>query len=77
MSSDEREDNTIYKVVVNHEEQYSIWPADRETRSAGTMKGRRARKLNASLTSRRSGPTCGRSVYARRWKSKRVGPANN
>ena len=30
MSSEEREDNTIYKVVVNHEEQYSIWPADRE-----------------------------------------------
>ena len=27
---DEREDNTIYKVVMNHEEQYSIWPADRE-----------------------------------------------
>ena len=25
MSSEEREDNTIYKVVVNHEEQYSIW----------------------------------------------------
>jgi MbtH protein len=24
------EDKTIYKVVVNHEEQYSIWPADRE-----------------------------------------------
>ena len=23
---DEREDTTIYKVVVNHEEQYSIWP---------------------------------------------------
>ena len=30
MSSDEREDATIYKVVINHEEQYSIWPADRE-----------------------------------------------
>lgn len=29
-SRDEREDMTIYKVVVNHEEQYSIWPADRE-----------------------------------------------
>jgi MbtH protein len=27
---DEREDTTIYKVVMNHEEQYSIWPADRE-----------------------------------------------
>ena len=30
MDRDEREDTTIYKVVVNHEEQYSIWPADRE-----------------------------------------------
>jgi MbtH protein len=30
MSSNEDNDNTIYKVVVNHEEQYSIWPADRE-----------------------------------------------
>jgi MbtH protein len=27
---DEDEDTTVYKVVVNHEEQYSIWPADRE-----------------------------------------------
>lgn len=26
----EREDTTTYKVVINHEEQYSIWPADRE-----------------------------------------------
>lgn len=25
----EREDTTVYKVVVNHEEQYSIWPTDR------------------------------------------------
>jgi MbtH protein len=23
-------DDTVYKVVLNHEEQYSIWPADRE-----------------------------------------------
>ena len=38
---DEREDNTIYKVVVNHEEQYSIWPADRDNpvgwKDAGKM----------------------------------------
>ena len=27
---DEQEDLTVYKVVLNHEEQYSIWPADRE-----------------------------------------------
>jgi len=30
MSWNEREDETIYVVVVNHEEQYSIWPADRD-----------------------------------------------
>ena len=28
--ADEQEDTTVYKVVVNHEEQYSIWPADRD-----------------------------------------------
>ena len=26
----DKEDTTIYKVVINHEEQYSIWPNDRE-----------------------------------------------
>jgi uncharacterized protein YbdZ (MbtH family) len=25
----DREDDAIYKVVINHEEQYSTWPADR------------------------------------------------
>jgi MbtH protein len=30
MFSDDPDDKTIYRVVVNHEEQYSIWPADRE-----------------------------------------------
>jgi MbtH protein len=30
MNRDEQEDTTIYTVVVNDEEQYSIWPADRE-----------------------------------------------
>jgi len=28
--TDEKEDTTVYRVVVNAEEQYSIWPADRE-----------------------------------------------
>lgn len=27
---DEEEDTRTYSVVVNHEEQYSIWPADRD-----------------------------------------------
>ncbi len=30
MTWEEEEDTTIYAVVMNHEEQYSIWPADRE-----------------------------------------------
>ena len=30
MNQEQRDDTTIYNVVVNHEEQYSIWAADRE-----------------------------------------------
>lgn len=30
MPAEREEDVTIYKVVVNDEEQYSIWPADQE-----------------------------------------------
>jgi MbtH protein len=30
MFQDDKEEHTIYKVVVNHEEQYSIWPSSRE-----------------------------------------------
>lgn len=30
MGQEAGQDSTIYKVVVNHKEQYSIWPADRE-----------------------------------------------
>lgn len=30
MNKDEREDTFLYKVVINHEEQYSIWFVDRE-----------------------------------------------
>ena len=30
MEQEEREDTMVYKVVLNHEEQYSIWPAERD-----------------------------------------------
>lgn len=30
MPFEEKEDKTIYQVVMNQEEQYSIWPAGRE-----------------------------------------------
>ncbi|MDF5717237.1 MAG: MbtH family protein [Rhizonema sp. NSF051] len=30
MNTNKQEEKTIYKVVVNHEQQYSIWPTERE-----------------------------------------------
>lgn len=33
MNRDTLEDSLIYKVVVNSEEQYSLWPVDRENPS--------------------------------------------
>ncbi len=30
MLPNEAEDNLLYKVVINQEEQYSIWPAERD-----------------------------------------------
>ncbi len=30
MNRDDKEDTMIYKLVLNHEEQYSIWPTNRE-----------------------------------------------
>lgn len=37
---DEVEDTTIYTVVVNHEEQYSIWPAHKELPLGWTEAGK-------------------------------------
>ena len=44
MSNDQSEDTTIYKVVVNHEEQYSIWQADRENALGWNHVGKRGSK---------------------------------
>jgi MbtH protein len=30
MAWNDEEDDRLYQVVVNHEEQYSIWPADKD-----------------------------------------------
>jgi MbtH protein len=40
MSDTEAEDTTVYKVVVNHEQQYSIWPADRKNPTGWTDVGK-------------------------------------
>jgi MbtH protein len=40
MNRDDTEDTTTYKVVVNHDEQYSIWPADKSTPPGWTDTGK-------------------------------------
>ena len=72
MSQDEREDQTIYKVVINHEEQYSIWPADRENALGWNDAGKTGTKKNALPTSKKSGQTCDRLACARRWKKRQA-----
>jgi MbtH protein len=37
-------DNITYRVVVNHEEQYSIWPSDRELPSGWSDVGKAGTK---------------------------------
>ena len=46
MNRDDGEDKTIYKVVVNHEEQYSIWPADRENALGWNDVGKTGKKAD-------------------------------
>jgi MbtH protein len=40
MSQDEKDEGRLYKVVVNHEEQYSLWPAERENAPGWTDAGK-------------------------------------
>jgi len=44
MFNDETEDTTVYVVVVNHEEQYSIWPSERALPPGWTDSGKRGPK---------------------------------
>ena len=44
MIRDEEEDTTVYDVVMNHEEQYSIWPAHREMPQGWKAVGKRGPK---------------------------------
>lgn len=37
---DRAEESTLYKVVVNHEDQYSIWPANRSNAPGWTDAGK-------------------------------------
>lgn len=44
MAWNDEEDDTIYKVVVNHEEQYSIWPDYRDIPLGWRAEGKQGSK---------------------------------
>lgn len=44
MSTNDEQDTTIYRVVVNHEEQYSIWPDFKDAPAGWREVGRRGSK---------------------------------
>ena len=44
MNSDDRQDATTYTVVINQEEQYSIWPAERGFPPGWTATGKTGSK---------------------------------
>jgi len=44
MNTEEREDTRTYKVVINHEDQYSIWPAERPNPSGWRDGGKTGQK---------------------------------
>jgi MbtH protein len=44
MSASEEQDDTVYRVVVNHEEQYSIWPDFKEIPLGWREVGRKGTK---------------------------------
>jgi MbtH protein len=50
MNRDEQEDTTVYKVILNAEEQYSIWPADRENPLGWRDAGKTGRTYAVGLT---------------------------
>ncbi len=72
MSGDELDD-TVYKVVVNHEEQYSIWFADRENPPGWSDAGKRGTKAEC-LVYVEEVWTDMRPLSLRRWMEEAAGP---
>jgi len=72
VSGDELDD-TVYKVVVNHEEQYSIWFADRENPVGWADAGKRGTKAEC-LAYVEEVWTDMRPLSLRRWMEEAAGP---
>lgn len=46
MSRDDEADQTVYRVVVNHEEQYSIWPVDKDIPAGWSDAGKQGQRAD-------------------------------
>ena len=65
--SDLEQDQTVYKVVSNHEEQYSIWPEIARTRWGGARLASQGRKKFVLPILTRFRLTCGRLAFENKW----------
>ncbi len=68
IAQDDREDNGVYIVVVNHEEQYSIWLPDKELPLGWTKTGFKGTKAECLKISKKSGQICVRCRSERKWR---------
>ena len=60
MGWNDEDDGRQYQVVINHEEQYSVWIAGKEVPAGWKAVGNRAPRRTAWPISQRCGPICGR-----------------
>lgn len=65
-------DDVTFTVVINHEEQYSIWPTFKTIPAGWKAVGKTGSKRNVSTTLSRCGPTCARSACASSWTTRRL-----
>jgi uncharacterized protein YbdZ (MbtH family) len=62
------DDNGSFFVLVNDEEQHSLWPAFADVQPAGGWFTAKRTALRVWTTSKRTGPIYGRRVCARGWQ---------
>jgi hypothetical protein len=63
------EDTAMYKVVVNHQEQYSIWLDEQKIPLGWKDTGKVVSSKNVSIISPKCGRICDRLVYDRKCKN--------
>ena len=68
MNTDEVDTRT-YRVVINHEEQYSIWPSEREIPGGWTDVGKSGMKPECLEYIQKVWTDMDRSAFAAKWKN--------